>query len=194
MTSASDPDTDTDTDADDNEDDEDNDESLELLAQPFWDSIVTRVSSYSRDSPPSTADFTTFKSFWRDRFDQMREELFTAQEANLFITSPPIRALEIEILDYNRNAQCPCCLPDAEADIVIRAEGGITGEIFLNAVRSHLYGESLGKRDVALRGVYRGGLLVRGWDYMLQPDGILYGGNYTGNRIWMYCSGDEKGS
>ena len=173
--------------------DHDEDDDLELLAIPFWNLITTRVSMYNRDCPPATANFATFRSFWRSRFDQMREELITSQEADLFLTKPPLERLDIEILDEHREHECPCCLSQAKADIVIRAEGGITREIFLNAVRDYLYGEKVVLGNLALRNVYQGGLLVRNWDYMMQDKVMLYrGSSYTGDRIWMYCSGLQR--
>ena len=185
-----------DNNADDDDEDEDEDD-FEFLAKPLLDIITdfitTHVSNYNKDCPPPAAGFATFKSFWRDRFDQMREELVTTQEADLFIMSPAPRVLEIMILDDNKEHRCPCCVVGDEPGFVIRAQGGITREIFLNAVRNYLYGEEVAEVDLALRDEYGGGLLVKAWDWMTHDEGMFFkGGDNTELTIWMYCSGLER--
>lgn len=89
-------------------------------------------------------DFPTFKTFWHDKFDEMGKELALRGEIDLFISDPPLKKLEIEILDYNRRRgdsyDCACCLPYQDAYIVINDGGGITRGMFLRAIRDALYG------------------------------------------------------
>ena len=58
--------------------DSDGYEDYELLAKPFFDSIVARVSDFQETddapSPPATTDFSAFKAMWRENFDAMRAE------------------------------------------------------------------------------------------------------------------------
>ena len=122
----------------------------------------------------------------------MRDELARSGEGSLFITEPPLRVLEIEILDDAQEHECPCCLPDREADIVINAPEGITRDRFLSAVRDGLYGDGVGEEGsrMPMGGKYDGKLVVRGWDYMMQNGTQLYrGSSYSNMRIWMYCGG-----
>ena len=138
-------------------DDSDGYEGYELLAKPFFDSIVARVSDFQKTddapSPPATTDFSAFKAMWREKFDAMRAELISSHESELFITDPPLRALEIEILDEGREHSCPCCLADRDADIEMRVPRGITRDISLRAVCDRLYGEGVEReREGSARG------------------------------------------
>ena len=173
-------------------DDEDGDEEYENLARPVLDFITRRVTELqnSNDAPISTVDFPSFKTFWHEKFTELRSELLASQESDLFITNPPLRVLEIEILEDAKEHECPCCLDFRDADIVIRAENGITRDIFLGAICDGLYGEAVKKEDLPLEEKYGGMLLVKGWDYMIQDQRYFYkGSSYTQMRIWMYCAG-----
>ena len=160
-----------------------------LLARPLFDFISQRVSNFKEGAHTDHMNVTDFKAFWRDKFEKMRLELAHSQESDLFITDPPLKALEIEILDYTRVRGCPCRLDFTDAQIVVRAERGITRDIFLRALEDHLYGKGGKSENLRLSDRHHGMLIPRDWDYMQTEEDVLYkGGDYDAMRIWLYCS------
>ena len=160
-----------------------------ILARPLLDFIIQRVSNFNKGAHTDHMNVTDFKAFWRDKFDKMRLELAHSQESDLFITDPPIKELEIEILDNARERGCPCRLSFNDAQIILRAERGITQDVFLRGLEDHLYGEDGEREHLRLSDRHHGMLTPRSWDYMLTEDDVLYkGGDYDAMRIWLYCS------
>lgn len=180
--------------ADDNEqlgDDFVDEVEYKILARPLLDFIIQRVSNFTNKVTPTyRMNVTDFKAFWRDKFDKMRLELAQSQESDLFITDPPLKELEIEILDvFMERPFCPCCLDIRDAQIVLRAEGGITRDIFLKGLEDHLYGEVGKSEHLRLSDRHYGMLIPRHWDFMLTENDVLYKGvYYDAMRIWLYCS------
>lgn len=176
------------------EDDDDDDVDYRLDAKPLFDFISKHAKKASQEVKESgqlnVQDFGAFKAFWRAKFDDWRaERAVTNDGADVYITTPPLRLLEIEILDDKEPHECPCCLADGGADIVIRAPDGITEDIFLKTICDDLYGEHEEEHDLPLREVYDGGLVVRDFNYMMHDEGMLYTSSYERERIWLYCSG-----
>lgn len=143
-------------------------------------------------------NFPAFKAFWRDRFDEMGNELASRGEIDLFISDPPLKLLEIEILDYNRRRgdsyDCVCCLPYHDAHIVINDGGGISRGMFLRAIRDALYGQGLNRKALPFRRKYSRGLVVKDWMCMEDMRGCFCKG-YIGHdtiRLWMYCTGLDE--
>lgn len=101
-----------------------------ILARPLFDFIIRRVSNFNKGAHTDHMNVTDFKAFWRDRFDKMRHELAQSQESDLFITDPPLKELEVEILDNANERGCPCRLDFHDAQIILRAERGITQDVF----------------------------------------------------------------
>ena len=133
--------------------------------------------------------FFESKSFWRDTFDKMRLELAHSHESELFITDPPLKELEIDILNDAGEKGCLCCLDLADAQFVVRTGQGITRDTFLKALKDHLYGENVESEDLRLSDRYHGMLIPKGWDYMLVEGNVFYqGSGYSAMRIWIYCS------
>ena len=179
--------------ADDNDqlgDDSYHEVECKILARLLVDFIIQRVSNFNEGAHTDQMNVTDFKAFWRDKFDKMRLELAHAQESDLFITNPPLKELEIEILDdASEKVYCPCCLKFTDAQIVIRAEQGITQDIFLRGLEDHLYGEDGKSEQLRLSDRHHGMLIPRDWEYMItQEDVLLKGSNYSAMRIWLYCS------
>ena len=178
--------------ADDNEklgDDFDDEIEYRVLAGSLFDFIIQHVSNFSKSAHTDRMNVTDFKAFWRDKFDKMRLELAHSQESDLFITDPPLKELEIEILDASEKVFCPCRLDFRDAQIVLRAERGITRDGFLRGLGDHLYGDA-GKSDhLRLSDRHRGMLIPRDWEYMQTEEDVLYrGSDYHAMRIWLYCS------
>ena len=160
-----------------------------ILARPLFDFINQHVSKFNEGGHTDHMNVTDFKAFWRDKFDKMRLELAHSQESDLFITDPPLKELEIEILDDASEKGCPCRLDFNDAQIVLRAERGITREIFLRGLEDHLYGEDGKSEHLRLSDRHHGMLIPRDWNYMQTEEDVLYqGGSYDAMRIWLYCS------
>lgn len=179
-------DDDDDDEFDDDDDDEEDDDpaatDYENLAKPLFSQITSHISANSRLAPHVSASLPNFKAFWHAQFSQLLILLNQAEESELFITDPPLKVLEIEILPYRPESekQCPCCLEHRAADLVIETgEGrGITRGGFVKALMEGLYADGGDGRK----------LVVRDWDYMMQ-DGVCFykGSGYDRMRIWMYC-------
>ena len=160
-----------------------------ILARPLFDFIIRRVSNINKGAHTDHMKVTDFKAFWREKFDKMRLELAHSQESDLFITDPPLKELEIEILDNASEKECPCRLNFTNAQIVLRAERGITRDIFLRGLEDHLYGEGEKSEHLRLSDRHHGMLIPRDWEYMQTEEDVLYkGGDYDAMRIWLYCS------
>ena len=159
------------------------------LSTPLLDFIITRVSDFNKGAHPDRMTFSDFKAFWRTNFEKMRLELTHSHESDLFITDPPLKELDIEILNSADERPCPCCFDYADAHITIRAEQGITRDIFLEALRDQLYGEEVKSEHLKLSDRHRGMLVPRDWNYMEEGEGEFYrGSQYNRMRIWVYCS------
>lgn len=160
-----------------------------ILARSLFDFIIQRISNFNEGTHTDHMNVTDFKAFWRDKFEKMRLELAHSQESDLFITDPPLKELEIEILDDTRERECPCCFDFTNAQIIVRAERGITRDIFLGALEDHLYGEGRKSENLRLSDRHHGMLIPRDWNYMQTDEDVLYkGGDYDAMRIWLYCS------
>ena len=161
-----------------------------ILARPLLDLIIQRVSHFNEGAHTDHMNVSDFKAFWRDKFDKMRLELAHCQESDLLITDPPLNELEIEILDdASEKVFCPCRLKFADAQIVLRAERGITRDIFLGGLEDYLYGEGGKSENLRLSDRHHGMLVPKDWDYMqTEEDVLLKGSNYSAMRIWLYCS------
>lgn len=180
---------DDDDDDDDYDDDNDCDDTeYKNLATPLLNFMVQRVADFKKGAHVDRMDFSDFKAFWRDKFDIMRLELAQSHESQLFITDPPLKELEIEILDDAGEKGCPCCLDLVDAQIVVRADQGITRDIFLKALKDHLYGENVESENLRLSDSHHGMLIPRHWNYMRVEGDIFYQGQYDMTRIWIYCS------
>ena len=162
------------------------------LSRPLLDFTITRVSDVSDFNKGAHTDrmtFSDFKAFWRTNFEKMRLELTHAHAIDLFITDPPLKELEIEILNSADEMSCPCCYDYVDAHITIRAEQGITRGVFLEALRDQLYGEEVRSEHWRLSDRHRGMLIPRDWNYMEEGEGEFYrGSQYDRMRIWVYCS------
>ena len=158
-----------------------------ILARLLVDFIIPRVSKLNEGAHTDQMNVADFKAFWRENFDQMRLELAHAQQSDLLITNPPLKELEIEILDdASEKAYCPCCLNVTDAQIVLRATQGITQDVFLRGLQDQLYGKS---DRLRLSDRHYGMLMVRDWEYMITAEDVLLkGSNYSAMRIWLYCS------
>ena len=177
-----------DNDYDGNDDEYDHTEYTNR-ATPLFDFISQRVMDFSGKAYTDLRNFSDFKAFWRDKFDRMRIELDYLHKSGLFITDPPLKVLEIEILDNAGEKICPCGLNDKDAQIVIRAEQGITRDDLLKALQDHLYSEDAESKDLRLSDRHRGMLVPRDWDCMLEEYNVLYQkSGCSAMRIWMYCS------
>ena len=172
--------------SDDDDDDEDDDPATTCyknLAKPLFSLITSHVmSATSLLVPRDSASLLEFKAFWHTQFLQLLILLDQAEESELFISDPPLKVLEIEILPYRPESekQCPCCLEYRAADLVveIREGKGITRGRFVKALAEALYGDGVEVRK----------LVVRDWDYMMQDKIYFYkGSGYDRMRIWMYC-------
>ena len=160
-----------------------------VLARPLFDFIIQRVSNFNEGAHTDHMNVLDFKAFWRDKFDMMRLELAHSQESDLFVTDPPLKELEIEILDDASEKGCPCRLDLNDAQIVLRAEQGITRDIFLKGLEDHLYGEGGKSEHLRLSDRHHAMLIPRDWEYMQTEEDILYKGcDYDAIRIWLYCS------
>ena len=180
-----------DDDDDDDDDDGDYDEDPEYqnLARPLFEFIISRVSDFSKDGHAELMTFSDFKALWRDRLETMRLELANSHEGELFISDPPLQELEIEILNNADEMSCPCCFAYVDAHITVRAEQGITWDLFLKALKEHLYGQEVRSEDLRLSDRHCGMLIPRDWNYMEADEGVFYrGSSYGKMRIWMYCS------
>ena len=159
-----------------------------FLARPLFEFILQRVSDFNEGAHTNHMNVTDFKAFWRDKFDKMRIEVAQSQESDLFITDPPLKELEIEILDDASEKECPCRLNFTNAQIILRAERGITRDIFLRGLEDHLYGEGGRSEYLKLSDRHHGMLIARDWECMQTGEDVLYRGQYSAMRIWLYCS------
>ena len=178
------------TEEDAEEDDfSDDDPCYKNLSRPLLDFITTRVSDFNKGAHTDRMTFSDFKAFWRSNFEQMRLELTHSHESDLFITDPPLKELEIEILNSADERSCPCVFDYVDAHVTIRAEQGITRDVFLEALRDQLYGEEVRSEHLRLSDRHRGMLVLRDWQYMEEGEGEFYqGSQYDRMRIWVYCS------
>ena len=181
----------------DDDDDGDGDEYTNN-ARPIFDLIKTRVTEIlkaTNKNPPHPCTFSAFKAFWREKYAEMRSELAARNESSIFLTSPPLKALEIEIQNVEKQHECPCCFDYADADIIIREEGGITRDHLLKAISDRLYGKDVEKDWMPLKKRYwNGRLVVRDWNFMLHEGDCFYkGSSYGEMRIWMRCGGAKGG-
>ena len=167
-----------------------NEVEYRILARPLLDFIIQRVSKFNEGIHTDHMNVTDFKAFWRDKFDKMRLELAHSQESDLLITDPPLKELEIEILDdASEKVFCPCRLKFADAQIVLRAERGITRDNFLKGLEDHLYGDGGKSENLRLSDRHHGMLVPKDWEAMQTEEDVLYkGGDYSAMRIWLYCS------
>ena len=213
-------------DEDSEEESEEDDEGpyYRLHCRPFWSWISERVKKFEDEAIQSQkeaglskvgnhgpkghqeTDFEAFKIQWRQRFDLMRAERreLAAGDSSIAgnspqLTSPPIRHMEIEILDDKMPHNCPCCLPEGDAHILIEASdttsgrAGITEDRFLEAICDYLYGEDTILGQLPLRNLYQDGLILREWNYMLEGGGEFLIYDYKDqNRIWLYCIGQGE--
>ena len=171
------------------EDDSYDEVEYRILARPLFDFIIQCVSNFNKDAHIDHMNVTEFKAFWREKFDKMRLELAHSQESDLFITDPPLKELEIEILDDASEKGCPCRLNYNDAQIVLKAERGITQDMLLKGLEDHLYGEGGKSEHLRLSDRHHGMLIPRDWEYMQTEEDVLYkGGIYDAMRIWLYCS------
>lgn len=175
--------------SDDSSSSSDDYEDYEHLAQPLWDFITDRVESFQPTTSTHSPDFDSFKTLWRGKFEEMRAELAASYESSQFITDPPLRQLEIEILDNAENKGCPCCFEDRDPDIVITASSGITKDIFVKAVCDGLYGDDVTKDQLPLKVKYDGKLVVKDFQCMTQGGDLYKGSSYDRMRIWMHVAG-----
>ena len=167
----------------------DDDPCYKNLSRPLLDFITTRVSDLNKGAHTDRMTFSDFKAFWRTNFEKMRLELTHSHESDLFITNPPLKELEIEILNSANERSCPCVFDYVDAHITIRAEQGITRDVFLEALRDQLYGEEVRSEHLRLSDRHRGMLVPRDWNYMEEDEEVFYrGSEYDRMRIWVYCS------
>ena len=177
------------------EDEDESDDEIEHsnLAADFFNSLNIRTTDISKaGSLASITSFTAFKSFWRDHLNTILTNLESTKQANLPITSPPLKALNIETLD-NENPgahECPCCLDPAvigNARVEIRCENGITRKVFLEALRDQLYGEHVAMEKLRLSERHLGRLVLREFEYMRQGD------DEAGNEVfyWSWEHGER---
>jgi len=182
----------------DEDDDGDDDEvDHRLDAKPLFDFISQHAKAAAQEfdslNQREAQDFSAFKAFMRSKFAAWRtERAATNNGADVFITTPPLNALDIQILDDNEPHQCPCCLGDSGTDIDIRAPDGITEDIFLGAICDYLYGDDVEEEDLPLDDIYKGGLVVGDFNYMIHNEGMLYSSSYERPRIWLYCAAVGK--
>ena len=178
-------------DDDPNEDDY-NYQDYRITCVPLLDFIEKRRSGIdsSSDGPNQNTDFSNFKAFWYGKFDDLRTELATSQQSKLFLTDPPLKVLEVEILDDGVKHECPCCLENRPADVIIREDAGITWDDFVKALRNTLYGSDVTHERMPLENRQGGRLVLKNWDYMRQNGDEFYrGSSYDNVRIWAYCVG-----
>ena len=174
---------------DDFSDDDDDPSGYKNLSRPLLDFIITRVSDFNKGAHADRMTFSDFKAFWRTNFEKIRLEVTHSHESDLFITDPPLKELEIEILNTADYKFCPCRFDYVDAHITIRAEQGITRDVFLEGLRDQLYGEAVRSEHLRLSDRHRGMLVPTDWNYMEEDEGVFYpGSQYDRMRIWVYCS------
>ena len=175
------------------EDPEDSaDEEYQALCLPFLEWVSEKVERAGGEEIKDSKDgwseteaerFNESKARWRQCFAEMPTE--RAQQnmgysgrsvfgtrigdhSSRYLTDPPLRILEVEVLDEKKPAECPCCLGYAETDIVIDCEKGhvqgITEDRFLWAICQVLYGKGVEMKDLPLRQIYSGPLVVKSFD------------------------------
>lgn len=164
-------------------------------ATPLFDFIRHSMSEIIKDAEENPVQFpgySNYKAFWREKFDQLRHQLAASQESDLLITDPPLKKLEIEVLDFGEmrgdTFDCPCCLSWVEDDFVIEAEGGITRDIFLKKICDFFYGEDVEKDWLPLADEYGDGrLVVRDVTGMVATEGHFLKNEKGKLRLWLYC-------
>ena len=180
----------------DDEDDDDDDDDYKHLAGPLWDFVAHRCKAVASapESSQHGTDFAAFKAYWRQHFDKLRGDwAATKDNQTAFITDPPLKKLGIELLDNKGPHECPCCLPNADPDIMIQADGGITEDGFLEAIRDYLWGENVQVEDLALRKAYGGGLSPVEFMCTFQSQDYLYRlSGCSEYRVWLYCADADR--
>lgn len=169
-------------------DDDYDDTEYKNLATLLLNLIIQRVADFKKGAHVDRMDLSDFKAFWRDKFDITRLELAQSHESQLFIIDPPLKEMEIEVLDDAGEKECPCRPDFADAQVVVRAEQGITRDIFLRALKDHLYGENVENENPRVSDSHHGMLVPRNWDSMLREWDVFYQGQYSKTRVWIYCS------
>lgn len=155
-------------------------------SRPLFQYIKSNVSAALRNFASIPGDFSAHKAYWAQIFDNMRAELVASGESEYSITWPPLKSLEIEIIDgkHDRNGWTE----KDNADIFIETEEGITWDDFLKGIRDGLYGEEVRKQRMPMRERVRDGrLVVDGWVSEYNP--YYQSGAGCVMRIWMYCVG-----
>ena len=123
-----------------------------LLCLPFFDSIISQVSTFRRASPTDPSKYPAFQAYWHSAFSHIRHELSFNGESGLFLTDPPLKDLKIEVVSDEYMGDCPCCLEDIYSTHVrIQCQRGITRDAFLQAISEQVYGEDVQGADVKAR-------------------------------------------
>lgn len=150
-----------------------------------------------------TPDFASHQKLWREFLTTLIEQLEDCGEERDQLTTPPIPAFEVELMDEmdlrGYCMGCPCGLHEdrnVEGRVFIVAENtGVTTGGFLRQLRETLYGTDDEARYPYLRDIFRGGVHIRSLTYMTSGGEIWPGMRGSRNRetalptLFLACNG-----
>lgn len=172
------------------EDDESSDDDYrecEISFKEVTDLIGTACQNSAALQPPLDCDRKTWDDYWRAVLSSLGSTVASDARMPDFITSPPLKYLNIEIMSEEPPGGCPCCAPDGLPSFLVEAAGGIRKTELVKQISAALYGEgrSVGRKEDRP--------VVRKFDYMMEGDGrnLIYSGR-SPRQIWMYCDGMGK--
>lgn len=152
---------------------------------PVLEIIIDRVDAMQKPPPDFSQPMSVFRSYWRDVYGQIQVELYQSMKDDVIITFPPIKCLEVQILDDNGLPIPPRCLEWGKDVLTIQSEGEpITRGQLLRAIGEALYGEDGLWSDRRL--------VVRAWNEKGHDGKSGWQKGSEQMRIWMYCDDVSK--
>jgi len=115
-----------------------------------WRPLTIHVLDAVRKAYPGSPAFdekepARFQTHWRNVFEQMRKEISADDSIDKYLTDPPVEKANVMLFDTLHSLGCCCCHPENEPNIVLKREGGITKEDFVDGLAAYLYGSELPK-------------------------------------------------
>lgn len=156
-------------------------EELPPLVQT-WEESVEAIKKGIRHAFPNSpafdaADPSSFQSYWRQVFTELRSSMESDSTIPNHLTSPSTAIFEIRLQKSEHSGECPCCLPQKEPEIVLRNDNGVTkGDLVIGLV-DYLYNEQ--STDVAsdtnskgAKRFARQGKVILDFNWMSAPEEI----------------------
>lgn len=115
-----------------------------------WKPMVDAIAEATKKAFPASPPFdpsspSTFQTYWRGVFADLRDSALEDNEIPHYLTEPPLPTFTVTLFDRMHALRCPCCQSYSEPAIELRNEDGVTKGDLMNAVIDTLYGDVLPK-------------------------------------------------